>query len=166
MARHGRRQAHPINVGSKQPEKEDYKSGGVAFIEGQHVKAEDAKPSIFDMGFTRSDVVYDVVSSWKNLFFRLDDRTLKQRQAGSHHVRTARALLGETGGRLARNPGRGHDHRARSRVTGLGIVPNDGGQTGGRLEPGYRPWSVSFEGPSFKNTSSTNRFKTFSGIGL
>ena len=27
----------------------------------------------FDLGFTRSDVVYDVVSTWKGLFFRLDE---------------------------------------------------------------------------------------------
>ncbi len=57
--------------------------GGVAFIEGEHVKAEDAKLSIFDMGFTRSDVVYDVVSSWKSLFFRLDDRTLSNGKPGA-----------------------------------------------------------------------------------
>lgn len=46
---------------------------GVAFIEGTYVPADEAKISVFDLGFSRSDVVYDVVSTWKGLFFRLDD---------------------------------------------------------------------------------------------
>ncbi len=46
---------------------------GMAFINGDYVAPEDAKISIFDLGFTRSDVVYDVVSTWKGQFFRLDD---------------------------------------------------------------------------------------------
>jgi branched-chain amino acid aminotransferase len=46
---------------------------GVAFIEGIYVPADEAKISVFDLGFSRSDVVYDVVSTWKGLFFRLDD---------------------------------------------------------------------------------------------
>jgi branched-chain amino acid aminotransferase len=46
---------------------------GVAFIEGQYAPADEAKISVFDLGFSRSDVVYDVVSTWKGLFFRLDD---------------------------------------------------------------------------------------------
>ncbi len=46
---------------------------GVAFVDGAYIDAADAKLSIFDLGFIRSDVVYDVVSTWKGLFFRLDD---------------------------------------------------------------------------------------------
>jgi branched-chain amino acid aminotransferase len=46
---------------------------GVAFIEGQYVPADEAKISVFDLGFSHSDVVYDVVSTWKGMFFRLDD---------------------------------------------------------------------------------------------
>jgi branched-chain amino acid aminotransferase len=46
---------------------------GVAFIEGKFVPADEAKISVFDLGFSRSDVVYDVVSTWKGVFFRLDD---------------------------------------------------------------------------------------------
>jgi branched-chain amino acid aminotransferase len=46
---------------------------GMAFINGNFCAPEDAKISIFDLGFTRSDVVYDVVSTWKGQFFRLDD---------------------------------------------------------------------------------------------
>jgi len=46
---------------------------GMAFINGDYVAPTDAKISIFDLGFVRSDVVYDVVSVWKGRFFRLDD---------------------------------------------------------------------------------------------
>ena len=46
---------------------------GVAFIEGKYVPADEAKISVFDLGFSRSDAVYDVVSTWKGWFFRLDD---------------------------------------------------------------------------------------------
>jgi len=44
-----------------------------AFIDGDYVELATAKISILDTGFFRSDVVYDVVSTWKGLFFRLDD---------------------------------------------------------------------------------------------
>jgi branched-chain amino acid aminotransferase len=46
---------------------------GLAFIEGKFCQLADAKVSVFDPGFTHSDVVYDVVSSWKGQFFRLDE---------------------------------------------------------------------------------------------
>ena len=46
---------------------------GVAFIEGQYVNGDEARISVFDLGFSRSDVVYDVVSTWQGQFFRLDD---------------------------------------------------------------------------------------------
>lgn len=46
---------------------------GVAFIDGKYVAADDAKISVFDLGFSRSDAVYDVVSTWKGMFFRLED---------------------------------------------------------------------------------------------
>jgi len=46
---------------------------GVAFIEGKYVPSDEAKISVFDLGFSRSDAVYDVVSTWKGVFFRLDD---------------------------------------------------------------------------------------------
>ncbi|MBM4257885.1 MAG: hypothetical protein FJ147_18590 [Deltaproteobacteria bacterium] len=56
---------------------------GVAFIDGKYVAADDAKISVFDLGFSRSDAVYDVVSTWRGRFFRLDDhveRFLRSRQ--------------------------------------------------------------------------------------
>lgn len=47
----------------------------IAFVDGDYVEISNAKISILDTGFFRSDVVYDVVSTWKGLFFRLDDHT-------------------------------------------------------------------------------------------
>lgn len=46
---------------------------GCVFIDDRFVPPEEARISIFDPGFTRSDAVYDTVSVWKGLFFRLDD---------------------------------------------------------------------------------------------
>lgn len=47
--------------------------GGCAFADGAYVPLSEAKISLFDWGFTRSDVTYDVVSTWQGAFFRLDD---------------------------------------------------------------------------------------------
>ena len=38
---------------------------GFAWIEGNFVKLSDAKISILDWGFLRSDATYDVVHVWK-----------------------------------------------------------------------------------------------------
>jgi len=46
---------------------------GIAFVDGEYLPASEAKVSIFDIGFTRGDAVYDTVSVWKGYFFRLDD---------------------------------------------------------------------------------------------
>ena len=46
---------------------------GVAFHDGRYMPAEEAKISILDPAFTRSDVVYDTATVWKGHFFRLDD---------------------------------------------------------------------------------------------
>jgi branched-chain amino acid aminotransferase len=46
---------------------------GCAWINGQYVPVRDAKVSIFDAGFTRSDVTYDVVGVWHGKFFRIED---------------------------------------------------------------------------------------------
>ena len=48
-------------------------SGGAAFADGALVPLGDAKISLFDWGFTRSDATYDVASVWTGAFFRLDD---------------------------------------------------------------------------------------------
>ncbi len=50
---------------------------GIAFIDGEYVPAGEAKISIFDVGFTRGDAVYDTVSVWKGWFFRLDDHVAR-----------------------------------------------------------------------------------------
>jgi branched-chain amino acid aminotransferase len=46
---------------------------GVAFVDGQYGPASEAKVSILEPTFTKSDLVYDTISIWKGLFFRLDD---------------------------------------------------------------------------------------------
>jgi branched-chain amino acid aminotransferase len=46
---------------------------GAAFIDGGYCPIGDAAISPLDLGFTHSDAVYDVTSTWKGLFFRLDD---------------------------------------------------------------------------------------------
>ena len=46
---------------------------GAAFVDGERVPIADAKISIVDTGFSRSDVTYDVVSVWNGAFFRLAD---------------------------------------------------------------------------------------------
>ena len=44
----------------------------VVFIEGEYVSPQDARMSIFDMGFTWGDAVYDVTSTLGGWFFMLD----------------------------------------------------------------------------------------------
>lgn len=46
---------------------------GTVFIEGEYVAPEDARMSIFDMGFVQGDCVYDVVSTWAGWFFKLEE---------------------------------------------------------------------------------------------
>lgn len=45
---------------------------GVAFIDGEFAPPSQAVVSVFDFGFTRSDVTYDVVHVWEGRFFRLE----------------------------------------------------------------------------------------------
>ncbi|WP_378941392.1 aminotransferase class IV [Mesorhizobium sp. ANAO-SY3R2] len=45
---------------------------GAAYVDGKFVPMADAKISVFDYGFMRSDVTYDVVHVWDGHFFRLD----------------------------------------------------------------------------------------------
>ena len=59
-------------------------STGVAFIDGGFVPIAEAKISVLDFGFTRSDVTYDVVHVWNGQFFRLEahlDRFLASMKA-------------------------------------------------------------------------------------
>lgn len=50
---------------------------GCVYIDESYVPPEEARISIFDPGFTRGDAVYDTVSVWKGLFFRLDDHVAR-----------------------------------------------------------------------------------------
>jgi branched-chain amino acid aminotransferase len=50
---------------------------GMAFIDGEYLSPDEARISIFDIGFTRGDAVYDTVSTWKGYFFRLDDHVAR-----------------------------------------------------------------------------------------
>lgn len=45
---------------------------GIAYIDGRFQPMSEAKISVLDWGFLRSDATYDVVHVWKNRFFRLD----------------------------------------------------------------------------------------------
>jgi branched-subunit amino acid aminotransferase/4-amino-4-deoxychorismate lyase len=57
--------------------KEASMADGIAFIDGEYLPAGEAKISVFDVGFTRGDAVYDTVSVWKGWFFRLDDHVAR-----------------------------------------------------------------------------------------
>jgi branched-chain amino acid aminotransferase len=46
---------------------------GAAYIDGHYVPIGEARVSILDVGFSRSDVTYDVVAVWDGAFFRLGD---------------------------------------------------------------------------------------------
>lgn len=46
---------------------------GTAFVDDVFVPIDEAKISLVDWGFTKSDVTYDVVHVWRDAFFRLDD---------------------------------------------------------------------------------------------
>ncbi len=45
---------------------------GVAYVDGAYVPMSEAKISVLDWGFLRSDATYDVVHIWRGRFFRLD----------------------------------------------------------------------------------------------
>jgi branched-chain amino acid aminotransferase len=46
---------------------------GVAYVDGRFCPISEAKISVLDWGFLRSDATYDVVHVWKRRFFRLED---------------------------------------------------------------------------------------------
>ena len=45
---------------------------GIAYLDGRYVPISEAKISVLDWGFLRSDATYDVVHTWRGRFFRLD----------------------------------------------------------------------------------------------
>ena len=46
---------------------------GAAFARGEYMPADEAMVPLFDLGFLRSDLTYDVPAVWDGRFFRLDD---------------------------------------------------------------------------------------------
>ena len=56
-------------------------SDGVAFCKGRFVPVGDACISVLDPAFTKSDVVFDAVSVWDGVFFRLDDHLRRYRES-------------------------------------------------------------------------------------
>lgn len=46
---------------------------GAAFVRGEYGPAHEAMVPLFDLGFLRSDLTYDVPAVWEGRFFRLDD---------------------------------------------------------------------------------------------
>lgn len=48
-------------------------AAGCAYIDGQFLPIAEARIPITDTGFTRSDCTYDVVTTWRGSFFRLND---------------------------------------------------------------------------------------------
>jgi branched-subunit amino acid aminotransferase/4-amino-4-deoxychorismate lyase len=48
-------------------------AAGAAYSRGQITPAEEAMVPLFDLGFLRSDLTYDVPAVWDGRFFRLDD---------------------------------------------------------------------------------------------
>ena len=56
-------------------------SKGIAYQWGRFLPVEEAKVAILDPAFTKSDVVFDVVSVWDGRFFRLDDHLTRFRES-------------------------------------------------------------------------------------
>ena len=48
-------------------------AAGAAYVQGEIVEPAEAKVPLFDLGFLRSDLTYDVPAVWDGRFFRLDD---------------------------------------------------------------------------------------------
>jgi branched-chain amino acid aminotransferase len=63
---------------------------GAAFAYGRYVPIDEARISILDTGFSRSDVTYDVVAVWGGAFFRLQDHLERfERSCGELRLRLA-----------------------------------------------------------------------------
>jgi branched-chain amino acid aminotransferase len=61
---------------------------GAAFVDGRFVPVDEARVPITDVGFSRSDVTYDVVGVWDGAFFRLDDHLARfERSCASLRLR-------------------------------------------------------------------------------
>lgn len=56
-------------------------SAGAGYIDGKFMPIAEAKIPVTDWAYRRSDVVYDVVSVWDGVFFRLDDHIARFRRS-------------------------------------------------------------------------------------
>src|SRR5579871_4476784 len=92
------RQAYEARVAAHQQSAHRF-AHGAAWVGGEIVPAAEAKVPLFDMGFLRSDLTYDVPAVWDGRFFRLDDH-LDRLDASCAKLRLripmARAELRET----------------------------------------------------------------------
>jgi branched-chain amino acid aminotransferase len=72
---------------------------GAAYVRGEFVPIGEATVSVLDVGFSRSDVTYDVVAVWEGAFFRLDDhlerfeRSCRELRLGLEHDRDGLASI-------------------------------------------------------------------------
>src|SRR5579871_5937496 len=66
------RQAYEARVAAHQQSAHRF-AHGAAWVGGEIVPAAEAKVPLFDMGFLRSDLTYDVPAVWDGRYFRLDD---------------------------------------------------------------------------------------------
>jgi hypothetical protein len=114
---------------------------GVAFVDGQFIPATDATVSVFDFGFTRSDVTYDVVHVFDNKFFRLNhhldrfEASIKQYEAETKRIQaTAAAMTPEQISEIVM----GTIHAAISTGDLVGNMP-DRGELGGDEMPQGMP---------------------------
>ncbi len=44
----------------------------IVYLNGEFLPERDARPSVFDLGFQFGDGIYEVVSAWRGVFFKLD----------------------------------------------------------------------------------------------
>ncbi|MFQ6016592.1 MAG: aminotransferase class IV [Kiloniellaceae bacterium] len=61
----------PARAAGKQPAPQF--PPGIAYVDGRFCPMSEAKISVLDWGFLRSDATYDVVHVWRGRFFRLED---------------------------------------------------------------------------------------------
>ena len=56
-------------------------SKGIAYSKGRYMPVEEATIPLLDPAFTKSDVVFDVVSAWDGTFFKLDEHMARFRSS-------------------------------------------------------------------------------------
>jgi branched-chain amino acid aminotransferase len=66
----------------------------IAFFEGRYMPAKEAKISIVDPVVTKSDIVFDVVSATRRVFFRLDDH-VERFEASCRKIRIQLPVSGD-----------------------------------------------------------------------